>query len=173
MFITKRAQGLHDLAAGSEVRIRNPRAADARDYFVPEESKAGRPFPSPATETCDHCTVYCVPFRPHVSGCWTHSLPECIDQNICTASEDQAGSILGFVMIGGAGIVIGLRVAGSTPWGSPRQTASKGSDARCPRGQSSSSRAKAEYTFAKRVWGMVSFALLPGCSGDVGIYLTP
>src|SRR5262245_31027361 len=46
MFVTKRAQGLHDLAVGSEVRIRNPRSADATDYFVPLEMPADVVLPS-------------------------------------------------------------------------------------------------------------------------------
>ena len=117
MFTTKRAQGLHDLAAGSEVRIRNPRAADARDYFVPEESKAGRPFPSAARRLVIIALYTAFLFVLMSVAVGLTLSPECIDQNICTASEHQAGSILGFVMIGGAGIVIGLGWRAQLPGG--------------------------------------------------------
>ena len=117
MFITKRAQGLHDLAAGSEVRIRNPRAADARDYFVPDESNAGQPFPSPVRRLVIIALYLAFLFvLTSVAVVLTLS-PECIDQNICTAAEDRAGSILGFVMIGGAGILIVLGWRAQLPGG--------------------------------------------------------
>jgi len=35
MFVTNRAQGIHDLIAGAEVRIRDPQIAFETDYFVP------------------------------------------------------------------------------------------------------------------------------------------
>ena len=35
MFMTNRSQGVHDLIAGAEVRIRDPQIALETDYFVP------------------------------------------------------------------------------------------------------------------------------------------
>jgi hypothetical protein len=120
MFITRKAQGLYDLAAGSEVRIRNPRGADAQDYFVPEEPKARQTLPSPVRRLVMIALYNALLFVLISVAAALNVSPECIDLNICSASENQALSILGFVMLGGAGILIVLGWRAQLPGGRPR-----------------------------------------------------
>ena len=115
MFITRKAQGLHDLAAGSEVRIRNPRAAHARDYFVPEGPRSGQSLPSPVRRVVIIVLYSGLLFVLTSVAVGLTVSPECIDQNICAASENQALSILGFVLLGGASILIVLGWRGQLP----------------------------------------------------------
>lgn len=117
MFVTSKAQSLHDMAAGSEVRIRDPRGANAQDYFVPEVPKAGQSWPSPARRLVI-IGLYITLLYVLISVIGGLSVSaECIDQNFCTASEDHTLSILAFLMLGGAGILIVLGWRGQLPGG--------------------------------------------------------
>jgi len=115
MFVTNRAQSLHDLAAGSEVRIRNPKTADAGDYFVPEQLPAGSSMPS-ALRRIVVVTLYdaLLFILTTVVGALSVSRT-CIELDICTSSEEITFSITGFTWLIGTAILIGLGWKGRLP----------------------------------------------------------
>jgi uncharacterized RDD family membrane protein YckC len=115
MFITKNSQSLHDLAAGSEVRVRNPRTAKPEDYFVPEQLPANRSMPS-AGRRIIVIALYNAFLFVLVSICGASLVSSaCIDQDVCTSPERQALSILGMLLIAVFVFLIGVGWTGRLP----------------------------------------------------------
>jgi len=108
MFVTKRAQGLHDLAVGSEVRVRNRGAARPADYFVPEQVLTGQPMPS-APRRIVIIALYNVLLLVLVSVIAGFSLSSsCLDRDVCTGSERQELTLLSFLWMGMSAVLISL-----------------------------------------------------------------
>jgi hypothetical protein len=108
MFVTEKAQSLHDLAVGSEVRIRNPRAAVPVDYFVPEQELPGKPLPS-TTRRIVVIAFYNVVLLLLVSLLAAFSLsPACLDQDVCTNAELQYLNFITFAWLAVFAVLVSL-----------------------------------------------------------------
>ena len=108
MFVTKKAQGLHDFAVGSEVRVRNPQVASPGDYFVPDHLLASPSLPSAARRTII-IALYNVLLFLIVSAMAGLSISStCLDQDICTSSERQELSLLSFLWLAVSAVLISL-----------------------------------------------------------------
>jgi uncharacterized RDD family membrane protein YckC len=117
MFITHRAQGLHDLLAGATVVIRDPLAAHPEDYFSPRPQPIGHPA-SP-TRRAAVTILYNVLLLVFVSVLASLAVsPPCLQQNDCRGGDDLTMSILGggwlilsiaFIILGWTGRLPGCR----------------------------------------------------------------
>jgi uncharacterized RDD family membrane protein YckC len=115
MFVTVKAQSLHDLAAGSEVRIRNPRVANVGHYFVPETLPAGSSLPS-ASRRLLVILMYVVTsflLMSVVAGLSVSSA--CLELNRCTTSEEQAFSLMSILWLVLATVLMSLGWHGRLP----------------------------------------------------------
>lgn len=96
MFVTSRAQGLHDLLGGSRVIIRDPRIAVETDFFEP----APRSTESPVSRTRRVlvillCNVLLLVLYSVISALFVSLV--CLEGDVCSDSEGSALSILGGV----------------------------------------------------------------------------
>jgi uncharacterized RDD family membrane protein YckC len=115
MSFTRRAQGLHDLVVGSEVKIRNTQRASVEDYFVPRPLPADQLLPS-ATRRIVVVVIYNVLLVFFLASIELIAVSQrCIKQQICTNSEQQTLSLVGFVFMATAVTLIGLGWTGRLP----------------------------------------------------------
>ncbi|MFZ1146108.1 MAG: RDD family protein [Bryobacteraceae bacterium] len=108
MFVTSRAQGLHDLLAGARVIIRDPLIAAEVDHFKPAQGPTGRPASRVRRIVVTLIyNVLLLVFLAIVAGTLVSSA--CINRDVCSASESLALSILGggWLVLGGFSIVLG------------------------------------------------------------------
>jgi hypothetical protein len=122
MFFTKKAQSLHDLAAGSEVRIRNSQHASRTDYFVPEQLPAGVTVPS-AGRRIVAILIYSLAALLLVSVIEAFSVsPACINnQNLCNDTERETTNLLSLIVLVAVVSLTGFGWTGRLP-GCRRQT---------------------------------------------------
>lgn len=108
MFVTSRAQGLHDIVAGARVVIHDPRIAVDADCFRPTRLPAG------PSATCIRqvlvtllYNVLLVVFLSVVA--FSFVSPVCLDGDLCSGSESLALSIVGgtWFVLGGSFIILG------------------------------------------------------------------
>jgi uncharacterized RDD family membrane protein YckC len=116
MFVTRRAQGLHDLVARSEVLIRHPDRARRRDYFVPNTS---RPADGVATSTVRRIIVI-VSYNVAAFGLIIVASvllvsPTCFESDYCPAVDDQILTVLTFSWLLCMGVVVVLGWKGRLP----------------------------------------------------------
>jgi len=112
MFLTNRAQGIHDLIAGSEVRIRDPHIGLETDYFVPRLPSR----PLPASRRIIVVVLYSL-LVSIMAGVLVALLisPACLDRDVCSSSESQVVSILGFGWLLAFGMLIFFGWTGRLP----------------------------------------------------------
>lgn len=112
MFVTKRAQSLHDLAAGSAVRIRNPRLARRHDYFVPaarDEHFVQLPLWRRTLVTLAYLSLF---WLASIIGTVLSVSPQCAQLDECTASEDGLETLLGGLLLAGSATLMVLGSSG-------------------------------------------------------------
>jgi hypothetical protein len=106
MFVTKRAQSLHDMAAGSAVHIRNPNLALRRDYFVPVALATGKSLPTRLRRIIV-ISGYSVLLIVIVAvGALLLVSPACLLSDVCSTGDDRIFTLVGYTwLIGLAAIV--------------------------------------------------------------------
>jgi uncharacterized RDD family membrane protein YckC len=118
MFVTSRAQGLHDLLAGARVVIHDPRMATGSDLFTPVQPAAGQP---PAWGRRLVITlIYNALLLFFLTVAATFVSSACTSQKLCSDSESRFLVILGgvWLVLVAASIVLGC--AGRLPGCRPR-----------------------------------------------------
>lgn len=85
MFVTSRAQGLHDLVAGARVVIRDPLISDQPDRFNPIQPATGRP--ATRARRIAVTLIYNVLLLVFLSIAAAFVSPACLDQNLCSGYE--------------------------------------------------------------------------------------
>jgi uncharacterized RDD family membrane protein YckC len=117
MFVTSRAQGLHDLVAGARVVIRDPLIAAQGDRFNPIQPPPGRP--ATRLRRVAVTLLYNVLLLVFLSIAASFVSSACLDQNLCSGSESSSLSVLGgaWFVLGGLSIVLGWtgRLPGCRP----------------------------------------------------------
>jgi uncharacterized RDD family membrane protein YckC len=100
MFVTRRAQSLHDLAARSEVVVRNPKRAGPTDYYVPTAplpTGLGSPSRVRRIVVIGLYTI-AVFFVTGLIGVSSLS-QECLEADICSQSDRQVEQIIGVLFV--------------------------------------------------------------------------
>jgi hypothetical protein len=117
MFVTSRAQGLHDLLGGARVVIHDPLVAMEGDFFTPEQPRADQP-PTRVRRVVV-TAIYNVLLLMLLSIAGTSVSSACRDRNLCYSSESSLLSILGgaWVVLAGLSVVLGWtgRLPGCRP----------------------------------------------------------
>jgi uncharacterized RDD family membrane protein YckC len=118
MFITYRAQGLHDILAGATVIIRNPLLAGPGDYFCPRPLPSGQAA-SPIRRIVITVVYNVLAFLSMIVVASTALSPACLNQNACFGTDDLVLSVLGgsWLVFCAASIIFGWtgRLPGCRP----------------------------------------------------------
>jgi uncharacterized RDD family membrane protein YckC len=116
MFVTRRAQSLHDLAAGSEVVIRNPKRASRTDYYVPTAplpDGQGTPSRVRRIVVIGLYTIGVFFVTSLIAGASLSQ--ECLERDICSRADRQAGQIVGVLFLILFGTTVGWGWSGRLP----------------------------------------------------------
>jgi uncharacterized RDD family membrane protein YckC len=116
MFVTNRAQALHDLAARSEVRIRHRERATAADYFTPTlPIKTNEHGPSRLRRVIGILLYSALLFLVTVVVWSASASSACIQLDICTPAERQSLDFLVYFWLIGCCVAITLGWTGRLP----------------------------------------------------------
>lgn len=107
MIVTRKAQSLHDLAAGARVVLRNPAAAVAEDRFKPPSGIARR------IVVILLCNLILVMLASLVSD--SIASASCVDQGLCSEFEDSVLAVVALSWLALAGLSIVLGWMGKLP----------------------------------------------------------
>jgi len=115
MFVTNRAQALHDLAAGSEVRIRDPKHAARGDYFVPSPPLSAESGLSPVRRLVGIVLYNFLLFVFTAIAAGLSVSQGCIELDICSGADRQTLDLLSYAWLVGCGVSIILGWTGRLP----------------------------------------------------------
>jgi uncharacterized RDD family membrane protein YckC len=121
MFVTSRAQGLHDLLAGAQVIIREPLIATESDLFTPAQPSAGQS--ATWSRRLVITLIYNVALLILLTVAATLVAPACVNRKLCSDSDNMFLSIVGsaWFVLCGVSIVLGCtgRLPGCRPGNQP------------------------------------------------------